>query len=423
MFYNRTIAFHIIDRTIRLSDGCEVQDKHTDTLLDAYATSWVQRHGPLEVLYMDGESGLNNEEAKAELKRLGTELRIRAPGQHANLIEARNGVLRHVMHLIEEDLKRFGADISFKRLLGEGIFVCNAFTFYNGVSPYNAYTGRQPACLPDLDNIDFPVDGEQTDGERERRIRQAGIEAITQSTAVAKINRALKTQTTTDGSRLYKPGDLIDYHRPTATKDEHGGWNGPYPVVRNEPERGQVICKAGGREIVVQYPDARLTLYLDVYFTKTMGMDNTAMRTLLTYISNLPAGKAPEVFGQVLATDGSTWRLTAASRRAPKIHLALQYLTRNFFRVSNVVSIRLGKGLHRVPKCEYADGSVLIHYTNDVNPDFHYYETNDTGLDLSTITQCGHARIIHCLTRQGCAHVFDDVSELARELTPGGSTQ
>eukprot|EP00974_Lingulodinium_polyedra_P109493 10593000-Lingulodinium_polyedra.AAC.1 len=40
--------------------------------------------------------------------------------------------------------------------------------------------------------------------ERERRIRHAGIEAITQTTVVAKINRALKAKTTTDGARLYK---------------------------------------------------------------------------------------------------------------------------------------------------------------------------------------------------------------------------
>ena len=159
---------------------------------------------------MHGESGLNNEESNKELKRLGTVLRVRAPGQHANLIESRNGVLRHVMHLVEEDLKRHGAEIPFGRLLGEGLFVCNAFTFYNGVSPYNAHTGRQPAFLPDLENADYSSEGDSADGDKENRIRQASIEAITQSTAVAKVNRALKAKTTADGARLYKTGDLID---------------------------------------------------------------------------------------------------------------------------------------------------------------------------------------------------------------------
>ena len=118
------------------------------------------------------------------------------------------------MHMIEQELKRHNHQIPFCRLYAEALFVVNAFTFYNGVSPYNAHTGRQPACLPDLENIDYPQGGELTNVSREQRIREAGLEAITQSTAIAKINRALKASTTIDGSRLFKPGDLIDYHRP-----------------------------------------------------------------------------------------------------------------------------------------------------------------------------------------------------------------
>ena len=53
--------------------------------------------GPFKLLYMYGEKGLDNDEAKAELKGLETELRVRAPGQHANLIESRNAILRHVI--------------------------------------------------------------------------------------------------------------------------------------------------------------------------------------------------------------------------------------------------------------------------------------------------------------------------------------
>ena len=194
------------------------------------------------------------------------------------------------MHLIEEGLKQYKIELPFKRLLGEGLFVCNAFTFYNGVSPYNCHTGRQPAMLPDFENGDFSPDGENTDGEREQRIRQAGIQAITQCTAVAKIKRALDTRTTTDGNRLYKPGDMMDYHRPVATKDEHGGWNGPYPVVRNEPEKGQVVCNTGSREVNIRYPDARLTLCLLLNETDWSSSEIEAMSWVLRYISEIPAG-------------------------------------------------------------------------------------------------------------------------------------
>eukprot|EP00959_Pyramimonas_sp_CCMP1952_P201573 4215184-Pyramimonas_sp.AAC.1 len=68
-------------------------------------------------------------------------------------------------------------------------------------------------------------------------IRKACIEAITQATAVAKTNRALRAKTTTTGQHYYDEGGLVDDHRPATTKDDWGGWNGPLPVVRNDPER------------------------------------------------------------------------------------------------------------------------------------------------------------------------------------------
>eukprot|EP00973_Karenia_brevis_P091135 12406057-Karenia_brevis.AAC.1 len=93
-------------------------------------------------------------------------------------------MLRHVMRIIE-DLRSIGQEIPFKRLLAEAFFVVNELSFYNGVSPYIALTGRQPPFLPDMENVSFPKKGEPTP-EREEKIRHASIEAITQSTSIAK---------------------------------------------------------------------------------------------------------------------------------------------------------------------------------------------------------------------------------------------
>jgi len=415
-FYKKHIGFHIIDRAIRLSDGCEVANKETETLLDAYWTTWVQREGGFETLYSDGEMGLNNPTAIAELKRLGTKLQVRAPGQHAQLAESRQAMLRHVMHMIEEELKRHNTVIPFKRLYGEALFVVNAFSFYNGVSPYNAHKGRQPAFLPDLENLDFPKGGELSDGDREARIRAAGIEAITQSTAVAKINRSLVGKTTPNAANLYKPGDLIDYHRPTQDKDDHGGWNGPLPVTRNDPDRGQVVIHHGNREILVRYPDARLTLFIEAIFMGEVGMDNDAMDIILIYVSRLQAGKTPEVFGYFYV-DGK-YNLTTASKKAPKVYMALQYVIRNFFRIQDVFAVRLGKSVHRVGKCEHAEKSTLIYYTCDNAPDFHYYETEDTALDIQYITQNNSSRFIQCLVKTGCQLALDENVEVTQQLMP-----
>ena len=235
LFYKRYLAWHIIDRAIKLRDGCQIPNKETCILLDAYVKSWVQGKVPFQFLYVDGEGGLNTDSAKTELQRLGTTLRTRAPRQHARLIGSRNGAMRHVMHLIGEDLKWFGTEITFIRLFGEALFVCNAFTLYNGVAPYNAYTRRQPAYLPDLENPDFDPNGETNTGEREKRIRQAGISAITQSTAAAKINRALKAKTNIDASTLNKPCDLImNYHRPPRKTIRQAGMDHSWLYATNQ---------------------------------------------------------------------------------------------------------------------------------------------------------------------------------------------
>eukprot|EP00959_Pyramimonas_sp_CCMP1952_P313867 6570563-Pyramimonas_sp.AAC.1 len=103
--------------------------------------------------------------------------------------------------------------------------------------------------LPDLPVLDHEQPTETSDRSREQTIRRACIEAIAQATAVAKTNRALHTKTPITGQHYYEEGDLVDYPRPTTTKDDWGGWNGPFPLVKNDPERGQVIIRVGNRDV------------------------------------------------------------------------------------------------------------------------------------------------------------------------------
>eukprot|EP00959_Pyramimonas_sp_CCMP1952_P457462 9474973-Pyramimonas_sp.AAC.1 len=69
----------------------EIPDQTMTSILDAYHQCRMQ-FGPAKVLYSDGEGALNNDTAKAVLKARGIELKIRARGQHATTIEARNGI-------------------------------------------------------------------------------------------------------------------------------------------------------------------------------------------------------------------------------------------------------------------------------------------------------------------------------------------
>ena len=137
--------FHVLDRCTRFHAGQEPNDsavgaKTEDVLIDLYSTTWVTHHGLFEVLYVDGESGLTNPNAKARIQQLGTKVQVRAPEQHARFLERRGQALRLCLHKAEEQCKREGLSINFKSLLAECIFIGNASTFVGGVSPYQ--------CLP-----------------------------------------------------------------------------------------------------------------------------------------------------------------------------------------------------------------------------------------------------------------------------------
>eukprot|EP00959_Pyramimonas_sp_CCMP1952_P022392 471430-Pyramimonas_sp.AAC.1 len=83
--------------------------------------------------------------------------------------------------------------------------------------------------LPDLPVLDHEQPTETSAHSREQVIRRACIEAIAQATAVFQAICALRTKTTITGQQYYDEEDLFDYHRPATTKDDWGGWNGPFP--------------------------------------------------------------------------------------------------------------------------------------------------------------------------------------------------
>eukprot|EP00959_Pyramimonas_sp_CCMP1952_P384475 8057674-Pyramimonas_sp.AAC.1 len=221
--------------------------------------------------------------------------------------------------------------------------------------------------LPDLPVLDHEQPTETSDHSRGQTIRKVCIEAITQATAVAKTNRAVRTNTTVTGQRYYDEGDLVDCDRPTTAKDDWGGWNGPSPVVRNDPDRGQVIIRVGHRNVQVQFGDARHSLYIKALLAREIGSDSAALRTVLTFVASLPAGGPAMTFGYMPAKKGDA----SDDKCKP-----------SFFRIENVVSVRLAKSTHKLPPVADADSCRLVHYDNDANPGFHYYEAEGTALNI-----------------------------------------
>ena len=116
-------------------------------------------------------------------------------------------------------------------------------------------------------------------------MREASLDAIAQAAAAAKSIRALRAKTGCEGQRAHKPGVPCHCRRLTVTKNDHGGWNGLYPPVRSEPERGQATLKAGHREIADKCIGFRIVLVVEVLFAREVGMGNMALRTVMAFVA------------------------------------------------------------------------------------------------------------------------------------------
>eukprot|EP00959_Pyramimonas_sp_CCMP1952_P247423 5172200-Pyramimonas_sp.AAC.1 len=97
-----------------------------------------------------------------------------------------------------------------------------------------------------------------------------------------------------------------------------------------------------------------------------------------------------------IPTNRGALQMTSAICLSLKVHVALQYLIRNFFRIENVVSVRLAQSIHKLPPVAHADSCTLVHYGNDVNPGLHSCEAEGATLNIHDITGLAHSRIIQC---------------------------
>ena len=95
--------------------------------------------------------------------------------------------------------------------------------------------------LPPLQDANQTT-GDSADGRVEARIREITISGMVQATAMARVSRTLSSKSQSSTAGLYRPGDLVDYHRRQGPKDEPN-WHGPVPVVADRPSEGGVIIK------------------------------------------------------------------------------------------------------------------------------------------------------------------------------------
>ena len=360
MFYKQFIVNHEIDRCTRWHASCEVPSKHDQVLLDAIEKTWVSLHGPPENFIIDGEAALATAQlAKDYFKSKTITVKVRAPQQHARYIERRGAILRHQMHLIEEQCKRENLSISFTRLLGEATFCGNALTFTGNSSPYNAVYGRQPACLPEIPYVEDEMAEQARLPENQRiqqRIREIAVQTIVSTTASGRLTRSLRS--TTSPAVEYKPGDMIDYYKEGGSKDVTG-WHGPERIIRVKQSDGQVIIKLNSQEYPYRLQDVRHTLFVQhTFFAGIHNIGQEAVYVVTKHVASMRVGNY-ETYGTVFDDDGRP-QTAEASITKPRIHAALTFILRNCLMLPRCPHVRIGRGIRRLSKCSVDANSILF---------------------------------------------------------------
>ena len=113
-----------------------IPNKEEETLTTALAELWVQVHGPMKELFIDGETGIvASDLSNTYLRRQSIQLRVRAKDQHARFIERRGARLRDQIHRTEAQLEVEGLKIPFPLVLAEAVFCGNALLSIRDSTP------------------------------------------------------------------------------------------------------------------------------------------------------------------------------------------------------------------------------------------------------------------------------------------------
>ena len=132
---------------MRLSVGSILPDKTPASIIAAVGIHWIRQYGAMQTFIADGESGLASEEVAQWLDRVGTQLKTKAPGEHAQMVERHHELLRRIILRLEAQLAEEGVRVPMSVIIGEALLAKNSLTTVAGQTPYRALYGRDPPGL------------------------------------------------------------------------------------------------------------------------------------------------------------------------------------------------------------------------------------------------------------------------------------
>ena len=349
---------HLIDEAIRWTTAAVLTDKEAVTLLTTITVQWLQPYGAMQVLVTDREAGLVSEEVAQWLDWWSVQLKPKAPGEHAQIVERHHAILRALFVKVEAQLAAEGIAVPFAVIVAECTLAKNVLTTIGGFTPYTALYGRSPPMMADFEpgsetKLDDSSGGVEGYSRHHLRLREVAVQSMVELTAKQRLTRALNSKTRVATEQLeLEVGDQVDFHRPSSTKDE-SGWRGPATVVDiSQP----VTIRWQGRHIQVRTADLRRALVYLVFLTRSVGDQSKVepVEVLMTFAESV---KDSMVRLGWLHNQG--WRRARANEGRSEVLLALLHVAACGFHLRGCVSARIGSGISVLEGTADCDASFL----------------------------------------------------------------
>jgi len=219
LFHRKIMVSHLIDEAIRWTTAAVLTDKEAVTLLTTITVQWLQPYGAMQVLVTDREAGLVSEEVAQWLGRWSVQLKPKAPGEHAQIVERHHAILRALFVKVEAQLAAEGIAVPFAVIVAECTLAKNVLTTIGGFTPYTALYGRSPPMMADFEpgsetKLDDSSGGVEGYSRHHLRLREVAVQSRVELTAKQRLTRALNSKTRVATEQLeLEVGDQVDFHR------------------------------------------------------------------------------------------------------------------------------------------------------------------------------------------------------------------
>ena len=263
VLHRRLMISHLMDECIRWAVGSVLASKEANSLIEAITRDWLRPYSAPRVLIADGETGLTTEHASQWLDRWQIQLKTKAPGEHAQMVERHHELLRRLLRKVEAQLTEEGLVVPMDVIVAECFLAKNVMVSVAGQTPSRALYGRDPPMLSEFEpvsetQLDDGSGGLPGHSRHHMRVREIATQSMVQQTAQLRLERAMSSRTRLAAEQLeLQPGDLVDFWRRPATKDE-SGWRGPAAVT--VAPRPPITVRWQGRSYDVRLQDLRRAL-------------------------------------------------------------------------------------------------------------------------------------------------------------------